>query len=194
MFMIMIWAFLIGYGVHDKEAVDKSVISDAYETRIFYAVCGIIVALYWSFAFSLDGYIIKYMNVHYGIDSTEFIEVEYLIQGFSLSVLTFAAFTYGVFTYDSQDFIFILIGGFFAGFGEMWMGIALMYGKAGVVISLINSQCSLLIVINYFIFGEVPNAFETVAAITGIAGAIIISLGSEIYSSIFLFGDKKHKD
>ena len=191
--MIMSWAFFIGYGVKDKDIIDLSVVSDTYETRLFYAFWGILVALCWSFAFSLDGYIIKYMNVNYDIDSTEFIEVEYLIQGVTLALLTIFAFTYGGFLFNLDDFTFILIGGFFAGFGEMWMGIALMYGKAGVVISLINSQCIFLIVINYFAFNEIPSTLEIIAAAIGIAGVVVISLGSEIYL-LFRWLSKKHND
>ena len=73
----------------------------------------------------------------------------------------------------------------------MWMGIALMYGKARVVISLINFQCILLIVINYFTFNEISSTLEIIAAAIGIAGVVVISLGSEIYS-LFRLLSKKH--
>ena len=122
------------------------------------------------------------MNLNYCVDSSEFTEVEYLIQGVTLALLTIFAFTYGGFHFNLDDFTFILIGGFFAGFREMWMGIALMNGKAGVVISLINSQCIFLIVINYFAFNEISSTLEIIAAVIEFAGVVVISLGSEIYS------------
>ena len=54
--MIMSWAFFIEYGGRENDIIDLSVVSDTYETRLFYVFLGILVVLYWSFAFSLDGY------------------------------------------------------------------------------------------------------------------------------------------
>jgi drug/metabolite transporter (DMT)-like permease len=168
---------MIGFGVNGNTSSgsDNSMIS---------AFLAILLSLICPFFFSFSGLIIRLTNNKFGTSASEITEIGFIIQGCICIIVIIIAYSFDNYEFYIGDFLQIVMAGFLSAIAGIMLNVAITIGYAGVVYSLVNVQVIFFTIFAAVFLGQMPSAIDVIAALIGIIGSCIISVGPTLYDKI----------
>mmetsp|Transcript_25254 Transcript_25254/g.28004 ORF Transcript_25254/g.28004 Transcript_25254/m.28004 type:complete len:233 (+) Transcript_25254:369-1067(+) len=168
--MIMMLLCILGLVIGSTKNLNLPCSTTEANSRLLHALIAIILATMCPILSTGGGLTVRYFNWYHDFNPLDMTISMYFLNNLTLMLPLILTYTYGTHPFILYQYLEIVLSGFIAAIGIMFMNKAVTLGLAGPVFAISNIQVILQTSLDATINGVIPSLIEIIAASLGVLG------------------------